>query len=230
VRAGNLTSLVTALLGVGNLVLDLDGAGARLDHLLGQQVGRFFVTEAGVDISNDRDNVGFEVVDLVDDFLFPGLVARIASRVQVVEQVVEFTRVRLLKEGVEFLDQRRYGSLLVHGLVRQRTELGTHGRNHPAGQVQVAALGGTVMTLDAHHLLLANKAVPAAQGLGVLGRILVVCRHVFTHDLGRVLGNIQTGVETVLGAHARDVFRRDVIPGLALAVTQRGDLFNVFLY
>src|SRR5690606_28413571 len=51
-RIGNLAVLVAILLLVGDLVFDLDTAGNGLDHFLGQQVGRFRVTETGVDVSN----------------------------------------------------------------------------------------------------------------------------------------------------------------------------------
>src|SRR5690554_1554196 len=91
VRNGYLAILVTALLLVGNLVLDLDAAGTRFDHLLGQQVGGFLVAEAGVDVGDDRYNVGFEVVDLVQDLLFLGLVAGFAGFVQGGEQQVQLT-------------------------------------------------------------------------------------------------------------------------------------------
>ena len=64
VRHRDLAVLVTALLRVGDLVLDLDRAGARLDHLLGQQVGRLVVAETGVDVGDDRHDVGLEVLDL----------------------------------------------------------------------------------------------------------------------------------------------------------------------
>src|SRR5690606_22553048 len=49
IGSGYVAILVTALLLVGNLVLDLDAAGTGFDHLLGQQVGGFSVTETGVE-------------------------------------------------------------------------------------------------------------------------------------------------------------------------------------
>src|SRR5690606_6283595 len=148
VRNGNLAVLVATLLLVGDLVFDLDTAGTGFDHFLGQQVGRFRVTETGVDVSNDRHNVGFKVVDLVDDLFLGGRVALGAGVVQRAVQVVQLPRVSLLEEGVQFADQVSDNRLLVHGLVRQRAELGTQGSNHPAGQVQVAALGGAEVLLD----------------------------------------------------------------------------------
>ena len=178
VRHGDLAVLVAALLLVGDLVLDLQRAGARLDHLLGEQVGRFGVAEAGVDVGDDRHDVGLEVVDLVDQLLFLRLVAGLAGRVEVAEQAAEFARVGLAQEGVELFDQRRHRGLLVHRLVGQRAELGAQRGDHPAGEVEVAALGRAEVLLDRDQLLLADEAVPAAQRLGVLGRIGVIGGHV----------------------------------------------------
>src|SRR5690606_40424899 len=65
-----------------------DLASTGFNHLLGHQVGRFCVTKACVDVGNDRYNVGFEVVDLADQFFLCGSVALGACCVQVTEQVV----------------------------------------------------------------------------------------------------------------------------------------------
>src|SRR3546814_2049496 len=46
VRHGDLAVLVTALLFVGDLVFDLERAGAGLDHLLGEQIGRLGIAES----------------------------------------------------------------------------------------------------------------------------------------------------------------------------------------
>lgn len=164
-RNGYFTVLVAALLLVGNLVLDLDAASACFDHALGQQVGGFRVTEASVDVSDDRYDVGFVVVDLVLDLGSLGVVASCTSSVQGGEQQVQFAAVSLTQEGVQLLDQVGNGGLLVHGLVRQRAELGTQSSNHPAGQVEVALVGGLQVLLDGDQLLLTNEAVPAAEGL-----------------------------------------------------------------
>src|SRR5690606_26888745 len=167
----HLAVLVAALLLVGNLVLDLDAAGAGFDHLLGQQVGGLFVAEAGIDVGDDRHNVGFEVVDLGLDFSFTGLVAFGAGIIQSSEQQVQLTGISLTQEGVELFDQCGDGGLLVHGLVGQRAELGAQRGNHPAGQVEVALVGGFQVLLDGDQLLLTDEAVPATQGLGVGGAV-----------------------------------------------------------
>src|SRR5690606_18617453 len=140
VRNGDFTVLVATLLLVRYLVLDLDTAGTGFDHLLGQQVGSFGVTETGIDVGNDRHDVGFVVVDLLDQFFRLGVVTSVFSVFQGTEQVVKFPGVGLTQEGVQLFDQTGNRSLLVHGLIRQRAELGTQGRNHPAGQVQVTTL------------------------------------------------------------------------------------------
>ncbi len=66
---GDFTVLVTALLLIGNLVFQLNAAGARLDKLLGEQVGGLSVTKARVDIGDDRDDMRLIVIDFSDQFL-----------------------------------------------------------------------------------------------------------------------------------------------------------------
>src|SRR5690606_8688845 len=112
-RNGNFAVLVAALLLVGYLVFDLDAAGTRFDHALGQQVGGFRVTETGIDVGNDRHDVGFEVVDLVLDLGSLGMVASVTGSVQSGEQQVQFAAVSLTQEGVELFDQVGDGGLLV---------------------------------------------------------------------------------------------------------------------
>ena len=226
VRHGDLAVLVAALLLVGDLVFDLDGAGARLDHLLGQQIGRFGVAEAGVDVGDDRHDVGDVVVDF---FLDGGLAQRPSGGVELAEQAAQFTGVGLAQEGVELPDQRRHRGLLVHRLVGQRAELGAQRGDHPAGQVKVAALGGAEVLLDRDHLLLGDEAVPAAQRLGVLGRVGVVGGHVGAHDVGGVPGDLQAGLEPVLSTHACGGLGIDGIPRAALFFLQTSNCLDVVL-
>ena len=82
VRHRHLAVLVAALLLVGDLVFDLQGAGAGLDHLLGEQIGRLGIAEAGVDVGDDRHDMGLEVVDLLDQLLFLRRVAGLAGGVE----------------------------------------------------------------------------------------------------------------------------------------------------
>ena len=141
VRHGHLAVLVAALLLVRDLVFDLQGAGAGFDHLLGQQIGRLGIAEAGVDVGDDRHDVGLEVIDLFDQRLFLRLVAGLAGCVEGTENVVELAGVRLTQEGVELFDQRRHRGLLVHRLVGKRSELGAQRGDHPAREIQIAAIG-----------------------------------------------------------------------------------------
>src|SRR5690606_29391004 len=177
------------------LVFDLNGTGTGFDHFLGQQVGSFFVTETSVDVSDDGYNVSFEVVDLVQDLSFFGLVTSSAGFVQLGEQQIQLTGVSLAQESVQLFDQSRYRSLLVHGLVGQGAELRAQGGNHPAGQIEVALLGRTQVLLDSDQFLLTDEAVPATQRLGVFAAVSVVLSHVLAHDLGSVTSDIQTGAE-----------------------------------
>ena len=187
------------------------------------------MAETGVDVGNDRHHVGLVAVDLVLDLGGTGAVTGLLGLFQGAEQVVELPGVGLAQEGVELLDQARHGGLLVHGLVGQRAELGAQGGDHPAGEVEVAALGGAEVLLDGDQLLLADEAVPAAQGLGVLGGVGVVGRHVFAHDLRGVLGDVQAGLEAVLGTHAGNVLGADVGPLALHGFTQLGQCLDVVL-
>ena len=60
-------SLVTTLFCIRNLILDLNGTGACFYHFLRKQIGGFFIAESCVDISNNWYNVGFKIVDSLDD-------------------------------------------------------------------------------------------------------------------------------------------------------------------
>ena len=225
VRDGDLARLVTALLGVGHLILDLDGAGAGLDHALGKQVGCFLVTEASVDVGDDRHDVRLEVVDAIDD---RGKVLPCGTcLVELDEDVAQFTGIRLATERVDLLDEIGDRSLLVHGLVGQGAELRAQRRNHPAGEIDVAAIQRAVALLHAHHRLLGDEAVPRTQRLGVLGRIGVIASHVRAHDVCRITGNVQAGLETVLHAHAHDVLGIDRGPLRLLGLQLAAELFDL---
>ena len=118
----------------------------------------------------------------------------------------------------------------MHRLVGQGPEFGAQGGDHPAGQIEVATLGGAEVLLDGDHLLLGDEAVPAAQGLGVVGRIGVIGRHVLAHDRRGVAGDIKPGEEAVLQSHAGDGLAIDPVPGAALGLdelAQLGGLFGV---
>ena len=170
VRHGHLAVLMAALLFVGDLIFDLQGARACFDHLLGEQIGRLRIAKAGVDVGDDGHDVGLEVVDLFDQRLFLRLVASLAGGVDGAEGIVELTGVRLTEEGVELFDQRRHRGLLVHRLIGKRSELGAKCCDHPAGEIQIAAIGLAEMLLDRNQLLLRDEAMPATERLGVLGR------------------------------------------------------------
>ena len=123
VRHGDLAILMAALLDVRDLVFDLDGTGAGLDHLLGQEIGRLFVAEAGINIGDDRDDVGLEVVDLIPGLSGGDFITGLPGGFQITEIMVQFPRIGLLEEGIEFLDEHRHGGLFVHGLIRQRDRI-----------------------------------------------------------------------------------------------------------
>ena len=117
----------------------------------------------------------------------------------------------------------------MHRLVGQRAELAAQRGDHPARQVEVAALGGAEMLLDRDQLLLADEAVPAAERLGVVGRIGVVGGHVLAHDLRGVARDVEAGLEAVLQPHARHRLRLDPGPRTPMGLDEPVCLRNLFL-
>ena len=221
VRHGHLAVLVAALLFVGDLIFDLQGARTCFDHLLCEKIGRLRIAKAGVDVGDDGHDMGLEVVDLFDQRLFLCLVACLAGGVEGAEDIVEFTGVRLTEEGVELLDQTRHRGLLVHRLIGKRSELRAKCRDHPAREIQVTAIGPAAkVLLDRNHLLLRDEAMPATERLGVLGGIGVIGGHIAAHQRRGVAGNVQAGLEAVLQAHARHGLGGDAGPG-RLGLEQR---------
>jgi hypothetical protein len=93
----------------------------------------------------------------------------------------------------------------------------------------VFALGIAKMLLDRNHLLLRDEAVPAAERLGVVGRILVIGGHVRAHDLRGVARDIEAGQEAVLEAHASDRLSIDAIPRPVLGADKLSDLGDMVL-
>ncbi len=84
-----------------------------------------------------------------------------------------------------------------------------------------------MVLLNRNHLLLADKAVPATEALGVAGAVGVVLRHVPTHDACGVLGDVQTGLEPVLKLHPGGVLGADGPPRLTVLFPQRSDGLNI---
>ena len=117
----------------------------------------------------------------------------------------------------------------MHGLVGQRAEFGTHTGNHPAGKVEVAFVRGLMVFFHRNQFLLSDKTVPAAQRLGVVGRIGIVFGHVAAHDGSGVFGNVQAGFEAVLQTHTGNVFRRDGCPTLTVRLFDLFRCFDFFL-
>ena len=162
-RHGDFTVLVATLLGVRYLILKLDAASTRFDHLLGQQVGGFFVTETGIDVGNNRHNVSFVIVDLGLNVSFSSGIASFTGGVEFAEQTAQLAGISLAQEGVKLFNQRRNRRFFVHRLIGQWAEVRAQRGNHPARQVEVALVSRLKVLLDGDHFLLADKAVPAAQ-------------------------------------------------------------------
>ena len=103
----HLAVLVSALLLVGDLVFNLDSTGARLDHASSQQVGGLFITESGIDISDNRYHVGLELINLLGNALHLDVVATLTGFVEGAEQATELAGVGLSQEGVKLFNQPR---------------------------------------------------------------------------------------------------------------------------
>jgi len=108
----------------------------------------------------------------------------------------------------------------VHRLVGQGTEFAAQRRNHPAGQIEIAALGVAKMLLDRNHLLLRDKPVPATQRLGIFGTVGIIGRHILAHDRCGIFGDVEPGLEPVLQLHSGNGLCINTGPSSVLAVNQ----------
>ena len=106
-RHGDLAVLVTALLLVGDLVLNLDSAGARLDHASRQQVSGLLITESRIDVSDNRYHVGLKRINLLGNALHLNVVATLTGFIKGAEQATELAGIGLSQEGVKLFNQRR---------------------------------------------------------------------------------------------------------------------------
>ena len=116
----------------------------------------------------------------------------------------------------------------MHRLIGKWSELGAKGGDHPAGEIEIAAVGLAEVLLDRNQLLLRDEAMPATERLGVFGGIGVIGRHVGAHQRRGVASDVQAGLEAVLQTHACHGFGGDAVPGrLGLEERLRG--FNLAL-
>ena len=125
---------------------------------------------------------------------------------------VQFARIGLPQECVNFCNQRRNAGFFVHRLVGQRAKFATQSGNHPTRQIDIASFDGAKMLFDRNHFLLCDKSMPAAKALRIFGRVAIICGHVGAHDAGGVAGNVQPGLKTILRAHAGDAFAVNRLP------------------
>ena len=102
-----LAVLVSALLLVGDLVFNLDSAGARLDHASSQQVGGLLIPESGIDVSDNWYHVSLELINLLGNALHLYVVATLTGSVEGAEQATELAGVGLSQKGVKLFNQPR---------------------------------------------------------------------------------------------------------------------------
>ena len=72
---GYFAVLVAALFLIGYLIFNLDTAGTGFNHFFRQQVGGFRIAETGINVGDNRYDVGLEVVDFALDFGSFGIIA-----------------------------------------------------------------------------------------------------------------------------------------------------------
>ena len=214
-RHGDLAVLVAALLGVRDLVFDLQRAGAGLDQFLGQQISGVFVAKARIDIGDDRNHMGFEIVQLFDDL---GALGIRFGGFQFLEQVVDRDLVGLTQRDIDFMDQIGDGGLFMHRLVGQVAPAVAQTGDHPARQIDISALGGAAHALHGLDHLLGVEARPAAQRLGELAAVGVIGGHVGAHHGCHVAGDVQMRVIGVLHAQLDDVVNGDAAGGLTRGI------------
>ena len=104
-RHGNFAVLVAALFFIRHLIFDLQGAGPGLDHLFGQEVSCLSIAEAGVNVGDDRHDMGLVVFNGVEEFFFAPGVPGGACCINIPEHEAKLARVSLLQEGVKFFDE-----------------------------------------------------------------------------------------------------------------------------
>lgn len=89
----------------------------------------------------------------------------------------------------------------MHRLIGKRAEFRAERGNHPAREVDVTFIGGTVVFFDSYHLLLSDKPMPASQRLCVVSAVLIIIMHVFAHDGCGITSNVEACLKLILSAH-----------------------------
>ncbi len=134
-RNGHFAILVTALFCVRYLVFNLDTAGARLDHFLGEKISCFFITKARINICNNRHNMRFKIVNFSQSRV--DITAGFPRLIQIHKKMPQFARIGLLQKCVDLVDQCGNGCFFMHALVGERPKFGAQSRNHPATQIDI---------------------------------------------------------------------------------------------
>ncbi len=101
-RHGDLTILVTALLGIRHLIFQLDTARPRLNHPPCQQIGRLFITKASINISDNRHDMCLMIINRRQSCR--NITASGARLVQIFEQMTQFTRISLAQESINLFN------------------------------------------------------------------------------------------------------------------------------
>ena len=104
----NFAVLVATLLFIRHLIFDLNGTSTGFDHLLGEKVGCFLITKAGINVGNDGNDVRLEIIDLVDDRPLLNIIVSRPCRIELTEKTAQLARVGLTQERIQLLNQSGY--------------------------------------------------------------------------------------------------------------------------
>ncbi len=229
-RHGDFAVLVAALLFVGHLVFDLQRAGARLDHFLGEQIGRLGIAEARIDVGDDRHDMGLKIVDRRQQRLVPWRCLPLCGRRR---WRGICRRVRGHPPGAG----RRKSLRSAPAPPSSRASTGP--ASGPNSERSAATIQpdryiyrrSVVPKCFLMEIICCwrDKSMPAAERLGVKGGIGVIGRHVLAHDGGRISGDIETRLEAVLQAHPGHGLGVDAVPCAVLALDELHQLANMAL-
>ncbi len=114
---GDFAVLMTALFDIGNLVFNLNAAGACFDHLFGQQVGCFLVAKPCIDVRYNRHHMGLKMINFVSNVFFLDIVSISQRFIQFLEKMPQFTGISLLEKAIQLLDQFRNRGFFMDRLI-----------------------------------------------------------------------------------------------------------------
>ena len=218
-RDRDLAVLVATLLLIRHLVLDLDGAGTRFDHLSSQQVRGLRVTEARINVGDDRYDVRREILDAVLHVAFEDRIAFFA---------------RFVERRVPGQDHVRAARDPHPGRVAQDSPLGEHTKlfeecrgvdDHPRPDQVRGAGVQDARGHDVHLMLVGDGSeqtslVERCSTARMTGRVHFVGRQT---DVGAYFSSMDIYVNSSISEGTSLSIMEAMASGLPLVVTDAGD-------